>query len=395
MIDTPRYCDVELVQIGDRLRSLDPDKVAALAESMDAIGLQQPISVWSDSIDTLELVAGLHRLEAARKLGWEDIDCIFVDMDDLDRQLWEIDENLCRAELSKAERAAHIAKREELFRAKSEATSLQSLQRSPKPRHRPSKGTTKFVKDTAKKTRRSERSVWEDLKLGRRICSDVLEAIKDMPAANNGSELQVLTYLTDDEQREALEAVQSGTLATFYDVRHAYKMIKNYCGGPFLPGRISANHLNLAARLTLADVGERAERAGFDQEDRILKVIEIYETKPGIDIEKAAAEVIKNIRVGAKARKQSNWGDLPDIEITPREELVKPLDLFVEFLLGLHLEDRKLEELRQHVKATMRTCEPACKLKMLDKALRKAMRARSKDCLESESQIIDVPEDII
>ena len=71
MINIRRYCDVDMVQVGDRLRSLDPEKVAALAESMDAFGLQQPISVWSDSIDTLELVAGLHRLEAARRLGWE------------------------------------------------------------------------------------------------------------------------------------------------------------------------------------------------------------------------------------------------------------------------------------------------------------------------------------
>ena len=50
-----RYCDVEMVQVGARLRTINPEKVAALAESLDAIGLQQPISVWSDSIDTLEI----------------------------------------------------------------------------------------------------------------------------------------------------------------------------------------------------------------------------------------------------------------------------------------------------------------------------------------------------
>jgi ParB-like chromosome segregation protein Spo0J len=41
---------------------------------------------------------GAHRLAAAIKLGWEDIDAIFADgMTEIDRQLWEIDENLMRA----------------------------------------------------------------------------------------------------------------------------------------------------------------------------------------------------------------------------------------------------------------------------------------------------------
>ena len=113
-----RDCMVDMVQVGERLRSLDPEKVAKLAKSMKVIGLQQPISVWSDSMDTLGLVAGLHRLEAARKLGWEDIDCIFVDLDDLDRQLWEIDENLCRADLTDLERAQHTARRAEVVKQK-------------------------------------------------------------------------------------------------------------------------------------------------------------------------------------------------------------------------------------------------------------------------------------
>ena len=62
-------CFVDAMNVGDRLRSLDPEKVAALAESIGTIGLQQPISVWSPDDDTLDLVAGLHRFEAVKKLG--------------------------------------------------------------------------------------------------------------------------------------------------------------------------------------------------------------------------------------------------------------------------------------------------------------------------------------
>ena len=113
-----RYEDIDQVQISRRLRSLNQAKVDELAESMSRLGQQQPISVWSDDIDTLELVAGLHRLEAARKLGWEEIACVFVwNLDDLDRQLLEIDENLCRAELDPKEEALHLKRRKELFEA--------------------------------------------------------------------------------------------------------------------------------------------------------------------------------------------------------------------------------------------------------------------------------------
>ena len=106
----------DLVDVPKRLRSLDPDKIKQLAESIDALGLQQPITVWSEADDHLELVAGRHRLAAVISLGWEWIDCIFADgMTEIDRQLWEIDENLMRAELNPTELGEHITRREELW----------------------------------------------------------------------------------------------------------------------------------------------------------------------------------------------------------------------------------------------------------------------------------------
>ena len=42
------------------------------------------------------------------------------DMTDLDRQLWEIDENLMRAELSPAELGENLTRRKELWKARSE-----------------------------------------------------------------------------------------------------------------------------------------------------------------------------------------------------------------------------------------------------------------------------------
>ena len=79
--------DPTAIEIPHRLRALDPANVKQLAESMDAIGLQQPVTVWSPVDGECILVAGAHRVKAACDLGWDWIDCIFADgMTDIDRQ---------------------------------------------------------------------------------------------------------------------------------------------------------------------------------------------------------------------------------------------------------------------------------------------------------------------
>ena len=44
------------------------------------------------------LVAGRHRLEGARRLGWGTIACSVVEMDERQARMWEIAENLHRAD---------------------------------------------------------------------------------------------------------------------------------------------------------------------------------------------------------------------------------------------------------------------------------------------------------
>jgi ParB-like chromosome segregation protein Spo0J len=63
------------------------------------------------------LVAGLHRLEAVKKLGGTVIEARLVSDDDLEVELMEIDENLCRAELTAAQQAAAMTRRKEIYLA--------------------------------------------------------------------------------------------------------------------------------------------------------------------------------------------------------------------------------------------------------------------------------------
>jgi ParB-like chromosome segregation protein Spo0J len=51
------------------------------------------------------LIAGRHRLEAVRMLGWDEIPVIVSDGTEIEAKMWEIAENLHRADLTVMERS--------------------------------------------------------------------------------------------------------------------------------------------------------------------------------------------------------------------------------------------------------------------------------------------------
>ena len=113
---------VSVIDCDSRLREAAPDKVATLAKSIQSIGLLNPIHLHTpDDGQTVRLVAGLHRLEAVKSLGWESVDAILFDGDSIDCRLAEIAENLHRAELTKAERSDQVAEWIRLVNEKQEA----------------------------------------------------------------------------------------------------------------------------------------------------------------------------------------------------------------------------------------------------------------------------------
>jgi ParB-like chromosome segregation protein Spo0J len=105
------------IHVGDRHRTANAEKVAAIAASMKEIGLQTPISVRimddvvidGDATDGVPvLIAGATRLAAAKSLGWKEIECAVLEASDIEAELWELAENLHRVDLTKDERDRHI-----------------------------------------------------------------------------------------------------------------------------------------------------------------------------------------------------------------------------------------------------------------------------------------------
>ncbi len=96
------------VQEGER-RALG--QMGALIESISEHGLLNPITITVD----LQLIAGRHRLEACRSLGWTEIPANVLDAEGLQVEMAMIDENLARNELSVLECAEQLYRRKLIY----------------------------------------------------------------------------------------------------------------------------------------------------------------------------------------------------------------------------------------------------------------------------------------
>jgi DNA-binding phage protein len=99
------------IEVTGKHREVEPEKVKSLAASMAKIRLRTPITVRrieKDLNTRTFLVAGLYRLEAAKKLGWEHIDAFVMEGTKADARTWQLMENLYRADLTALQRAEHV-----------------------------------------------------------------------------------------------------------------------------------------------------------------------------------------------------------------------------------------------------------------------------------------------
>jgi len=107
MSDVPIMIMIDDIIVNDGRRELNSASVKRLAQSIEQVGLRHPITVKRKGEKYL-LIAGRHRLEACKKIGREHIAASIVSMNNDEARLWEIAENLHRAELSNIERAESI-----------------------------------------------------------------------------------------------------------------------------------------------------------------------------------------------------------------------------------------------------------------------------------------------
>ena len=135
------------------------------------------------------LIAGYHRLEACKAIGWLEIDATVVDLNDLEAELAEIDENLIRNEFTKLERDENWMRRQPLY---NELHPEAQAQRPQGGGNRPNvvdTVSTTFAEDTAGKSGVSARTVRRGIQIARDIPQDVRDVLRDTPVADSTTDL--------------------------------------------------------------------------------------------------------------------------------------------------------------------------------------------------------------
>ena len=99
------------ININAGRREADQESVQELADSISKVGLLNPITVDQEHT----LIAGLHRLEAAKSLGWTEIECTVSSLEGLLAELAEVDENVVRRGLSAVEYSDLLLRRKEIY----------------------------------------------------------------------------------------------------------------------------------------------------------------------------------------------------------------------------------------------------------------------------------------
>lgn len=201
--------EIDKIIIKERKRTCGD--VDQLAESIKSVGLMNPVTVNKAG----ELVAGYHRIEACKKLGWKEIPVTILDVDELTSELAEIDENLIRNPLTDLERANQMQRRKEIYEAlhpesKPEEQRKKGLNTSNEKISSLKKHKT-FTQDTAEKTGKSQRSIQQDVQIATNISEEVKQEIKDSPIENKKSDLLELAKVKEPEkQKELVEKVKTG-----------------------------------------------------------------------------------------------------------------------------------------------------------------------------------------
>ena len=102
---------ISKITVGPDRPPADPAHVRKLTTSLGAVGILSSITISDD----FRLIAGLHRLEAAKALGWTEIECVIQPLHGLEAELAELDEDVVRKDISGVTFGEKLLRRKEVY----------------------------------------------------------------------------------------------------------------------------------------------------------------------------------------------------------------------------------------------------------------------------------------
>lgn len=192
---------VNEIQVKEGRRGADADIVRGLADSIREVGLLNPLTVDGGHV----LIAGLHRLEAVKLLGWAEVECTISSLEGLQAELAEIDENIARSGLPAVEYGEILLRRKEIYEAlhpeaKHGGDRKSGEIKTKKFRFDPVKS---FAQDTAEKLGVVPRTVELQIQTAKNLTPEAREIIKEADAKITKKTAMKLSRLEPEQQKEA------------------------------------------------------------------------------------------------------------------------------------------------------------------------------------------------
>lgn len=197
-------------------RPLLTAQVDMLAASIKDVGLIQPITVTQCvavsgvAEQGFQIVAGHHRVAACRALGWMEIDALVIeDASHLQSELIEIDENLCRAELTASQRSGYTKRRKQIWEALHPEIQVAQLAPPVIGYASPPPQTQGFAAATAVATGQSKASINRSIARADAIGDEALTKVANT-SLDSGVELDALAKLPAPERSALVERAAAG-----------------------------------------------------------------------------------------------------------------------------------------------------------------------------------------
>lgn len=212
------------IKVGDNRREIDEANVLNLMKSIREIGLINPITVTAGN----KLIAGAHRLEACKRIGWEEIECNVAELDGLKAELAEIDENLIRHNMNHIDEGEQLLRKKEIYEMlypetkatysgggfkgnqyKKEVTEDSSTTTGRTTEESSSVQQKSFVDDSAEKMQLSPRRVRQKIQIARDLTPEVKMIVKERGIGMDAS-LELARIKEPEKQKEAAEKLAAG-----------------------------------------------------------------------------------------------------------------------------------------------------------------------------------------
>lgn len=188
------------IRVDPGRRDVKQQNVEELAKSIKAVGLLNPITITPDHT----LIAGLHRVEAAKLLGWTEIECTVSDAVGIQAELAEIDVNFVRVGLSHRELGDLLLRRKELYEAIHPETQRGKRNgQTAKNGNLTFLGAKPFSEDTADKLGVSKRTVERLVQTAANLTSEAKKVIRDADDKISRDAALKISRLPPCQQEEA------------------------------------------------------------------------------------------------------------------------------------------------------------------------------------------------